>query len=91
MGGVRACAVGSVSGYICCVLRSGDNELSLEFVSFEVDFFPDLLALSLTHTDISDNRAICAVYIISVLTLLTVVFAFIFSKAAGRRIRNEMR
>ena len=63
----------------------------LEFVSFEVDFFPDLLALSLTHTDISDNRAICAVYIISVLTLLTVVFAFIFSKAAGRRIRNEMR
>ena len=63
----------------------------LEFVSFEVDFFPDLLALSLTHTDISDNRAICAVYIISALTLLTVVFAFIFSKAAGRRIRNEMR
>ena len=63
----------------------------LEFVSFEVDFFPDLLALSLTHTDISDNRAICAVHIISVLTLLTVVFAFIFSKAAGRRIRNEMR
>ena len=60
-------------------------------LALSVDFFPDLLALSLTHTDISDNRAICAVYIISALTLLTVVFAFIFSKAAGRRIRNEMR
>lgn len=61
----------------------------LELVTIKNDFLPNLWHLSLSYSNISTDPLVVFLYNVFVFLFLSFLYALLFGKIVGRRIRNE--
>lgn len=63
---------------------------TLELLTIESVFLPDLWRLSLSYTGVSSNPWIASLYIVLVFSVLGALFSTVFANFSRRRIENEI-